>query len=203
MRQEINLLQESLFDKKVPLSTRWMLILCGLCLALLVMMSLGLSFRQQRLNAEVLQLETEKNRLSTALARYQREHPPAQKDLRLDAELERLRQQLKGRQPLLAHFATLAPQQLSGFSVPLEKLALYPFQNVWLQQLILNPAQNYVQIAGTATSAELVPAYLVHLQTHQIFAGQNFTRMQLTRPPQDSRLLNFQLETRMDAGDEH
>lgn len=203
MRQEINLLQESLFDKKVPLRAQRMLILFGLTLVFLLLISLGLLWRQHRLDANLVRLKTEKNRLTTQLAACQRENPARQKDPHLETELENLRRQRKGRQPLMAYFDSLEPEQIQGFSAPLEKLALHPFPNVWLQQLRLNPAKKYLQLGGTATSPDQIPAYFVHLQTYQIFAGQNFANLQLERTQQDSDLIHFQLESKVDSADEH
>ncbi|WP_020675467.1 PilN domain-containing protein [Geopsychrobacter electrodiphilus] len=203
MRQEINLYQDSLRDKKIPLSAGAMVFIVGLTLMAMLVILVGMRWQQKNLFAELAVLKAQHTKLSSEVQMFKTNTPPRSKNPQLEVELAQLRLELAGRKPLLDYFANTDSAPAHGFSPLLEGLARYPFDGVWLTQITLNTLKKQVNLAGSATRAELVPAYLRYLGEKQVFIGQSFASMKLTRLKENLHQVDFRLETEFGASDGH
>lgn len=202
MRQQINLYQDALIEKRPPLHAGIMLAAIAGCIVLLVLVSILLYWQQAGVNAELAAIKKEHSRLTDELQRLKQQRPPRQKDPRIAQELEILKAELAGRKPLLAHLARIEPEMVQGFSSLIKGLARYPLQGIWLTRISLNLVERQVLLAGSATRADLIPTYLHHLGEKEVLKGQTFASLKLSRLKETSSQIDFRLESDFGVADE-
>lgn len=69
-----------------------------------------------------------------------------------------------------------------GYSEVLRALARVSMEGVWLTRIQFAEGGGELSITGRATRAELVPAYLQRLRSQAALRGQEFSRLEITRP---------------------
>jgi hypothetical protein len=84
----------------------------------------------------------------------------------------------------------------------LRALARASMDGVWLTRIQFARGRGELSIAGRATRAELVPAYLERLRAEQALRGRDFSRLEVMRPgagkaapAPDSRYVEFALSS--------
>jgi len=82
----------------------------------------------------------------------------------------------------LQTFDTGALGRTEGYSERLRALARRSMEGVWLTRIEFAEAGGELSLAGRATRAELVPAYLERLRGEQALRGHAFSRLEVTRP---------------------
>lgn len=202
MRQQINLCQDVLFEKKLPLNARLILGILGSVVAIFYCVSVLFMWQQSNREAAISSLQKEKTRLSAGLQVYRLQNPPKQKDPQVARELEQMRSELAGRKPLLDYFDRIQPGMSRGFSPVIDGLARNTYKGVWLTHIVLNSADQKILLAGSAARAELIPAYLQYLSDNQVLQGQNFASLTLERLEEKANQVNFRLESEFGDADE-
>lgn len=195
MRQQINLYQESLIDRKPPLHGGLCAAIVGACVVLILASAFYLSWLEGQRKEQLVALEQSRTQLEADLQALKLQFPPRQKNPEVERELNRLQAELAGRQTLLTYFDQLAPGRTDGFSPVVEGLARYPYPGVWLTGIWLDRDEQRVRLAGSATRAELVPAFLKHLGVKKVLAGQTFARLTLSRLKETANRVDFRLES--------
>lgn len=193
MRQQINLYQDVLIERKPPLRAALCAVIVVACLVLLVVVSLLFNRQQQVREAQLAQKRQVRTQLETELQHLKTQNPPRQNDPRVAQELARLQAAQRGRQALIRYFNQSVPDRADGFYAVMQGLARYPFDGVWLTGISLNRNARHVQLSGSATQAERIPAYLKHLGEKQILKGQTFARLNLSRIEKNAQRVDFQL----------
>lgn len=193
MRQQINLFQDVLVERKPPLNAVVCLGIFVLSLLLVLASSLFINWLSGQEEAQLARLQETRTQLAADLQTLKLQYPPRQKDPLVARELERLQKEHSGRQTLLAYLDQVKPGRTDGFSSLVEGLARYPLRGVWLTDINFDRKVQKVQLAGSATHAELVPAYLKHLGDKQVLAGQTFARLNLARIKESGNQVNFSL----------
>jgi Tfp pilus assembly protein PilN len=69
-----------------------------------------------------------------------------------------------------------------GYSELLRALARRSMEGVWLTRIEFADSSGELSLAGRATRAELVPAYLERLRGEEALSGHAFSRLEVTRP---------------------
>jgi len=69
-----------------------------------------------------------------------------------------------------------------GYSALLRALARRSMEGVWLTRIEFAEAGGELSLAGRASRAELVPAYLERLRGEEALRGHAFSRLEVTRP---------------------
>jgi Tfp pilus assembly protein PilN len=69
-----------------------------------------------------------------------------------------------------------------GYSALLRALARRSMEGVWLTRIEFAEAGGELSLAGRASRAELVPAYLERLRGEEALRAQTFARLEVTRP---------------------
>ena len=72
-----------------------------------------------------------------------------------------------------------------GYAEPLRALARGSMEGVWLTRIEFAQAGGEVSLAGRATRAELVPAYLERLRGEQALRSHGFSKLEVVRPAKE------------------
>ncbi len=202
MKQQINLYQDVLIEKKVPLNAGAMFktfIGCGLVL-------LGtyffLNWQQRKVDGELIRLTREHAAAIVNLQELKRQHPPRQKNILLNQSLKQSQIDLAGRKPLLAYLENFNLDQTTGFSSVIKGLAEYQLKGVWLTDIRLDNVEQKVLLAGSAIQPDLIPAYLQHLGDKKVLKNQTFASLRVTHMKETARQVEFCLESDFRIADE-
>ena len=82
----------------------------------------------------------------------------------------------------LQAFDTGVLGRTEGYSELLRALARRSMEGVWLTRIEFADSSGELSLAGRATRAELVPAYLERLCGEEALSGHAFSRLEVTRP---------------------
>jgi hypothetical protein len=85
-------------------------------------------------------------------------------------------------QALSAFESDAAGGRPEGYSEVLRALARASMDGVWLTRIQFSKGKSEVSLAGRATRAELVPAYLERLRAEEALRGRDFSRLEVMRP---------------------
>ncbi len=203
MKQQINLYQESLIAKKPPFHAGLMLRIGTAAVLILLIVSSVLRWQQSRAADRLAVLQAEQISLNAELQDFRVQNPPRQKDPLIEEQLATLQAEFAGRRPLLTYFERFDPGMSLGFSPVIRGLAQYPFKGVWLTTISLNTLDHQILLAGSATKADLVPAYLHHLSVNKVLKGHNFASLKLERLEEKMGQVDFRLESEFGVADEN
>lgn len=202
MKQQINLYQDVLVEKKPPLHVGMMARVLGGSILALLLVSVLLGWQQGKRDDELAKIKEERTQLVAKLHLFRMQNPPRQEDPNLTRKLEEMRLELAGRSPILEYFEQFEPEMALGFAPVIEGLARFPLKGVWLTGISLNTLDRQILLAGSATRAELIPTYLHHLGKKQVLKGQTFASLKLVRLKERARQVDFRLESNFGVADE-
>jgi len=74
--------------------------------------------------------------------------------------------------------------RVEGYAEVLRALARVSVDGVWLTRINFARGKGDVSIVGRATRPELVPTYLERLRAEQALRARDFSRLEVTRPPE-------------------
>lgn len=131
-----------------------------------------------RANDSTRQLQAELERLKA----YGAGGSPAERAKAIAERKKTLEGTLAKQKQALAAFDTGVIGRTEGYSDLLRALARRSMEGVWLTRIEFAEASGEMSLAGRATRAELVPAYLERLRAEQALGVQPFARLELTRP---------------------
>ena len=202
MKQQINLYQDGLVEKKAPLhagAIAGILLGCGL---LLLSVSIFLAWQQNQMETELEQLNQEQKIALAGLQELKMNNPPREKDPLLTESFKRRQAELAGRKPLLAYLENFEPEKGSGFSTVLKGFAQYPLKGVWLTNIRLNNTERKILLAGSAFKSDLIPAYVQHLGDKKVLSSQTFASLKVQQFKDSKRQVDFRLESDFGVSDE-
>jgi len=195
MRQQINLYQPALFEKKVHFSSRLiaLLLIAGLACALLV--GGGGMWHLSKLKSKLARLQADQDAALQRVAEYQRRYPPRRPDPDLAQKVDQMMADRQARLALLDFLTEERPVNGVGFSSHLEGLAKEDVPTVWLRRIRLSGGGHDLLLEGSATRASDVPVYLQRLQRQQDYVGREFDHLQLSRSENNPQAVDFLLQT--------
>jgi Tfp pilus assembly protein PilN len=202
MKQQINLFQAGLIEKKAPLHAGMMFGALVFSCMLLLVISFALWWQQRTFDSELVRLNAQQAELAADLQVLTLQNPPRQKDPSLTQRLTQLQGEYAGRKPILAYLDNFNSDKASGFSPLIKGFAQYPLQGVWLTDLRLNSSENKILLAGSALKADLVPAYLQHLGANKVLNEQTFASLKVMRTPENKHQVDFRFESNFGDSDE-
>lgn len=183
MSQQINLYSPIFRKQKKVFSATTML--QGVALIVIVVtvfyysIALQTSLLDIRANESSRQLKAELERLKA----YGAGESPAERAKALADRKKKLDATLAGHTQALAAFdSDAAGGRPEGYSEVLRALARASMEGVWLTRIQFARGRGELSIAGRATRAELVPAYLERLRSEQALRGRDFSRLEVMRP---------------------
>lgn len=190
--QQINLYLPEFRPNREPLRSVHMLWATAGVIILLVLFSLYSSYRTSQLNDE---LAAEKNAVQATQAQLQKLalQQPQNMRAQLDADISRLQAERDRRQQILAVISNQDLGNSTGFSAQLLTLARQSLDTLALETVSLQHGGNYVELSGTARTADQVPLYLQRLRSEQTFAQARFGVMRVERGENSAAPLLFKL----------
>lgn len=190
MRQQINLLQDALEDRKPLLPASQVVLLMGIMLLLSV---LGAGFANwratlpaaelQQLSAEVERLRETMDSLSTSAAAITRDPTLEVKQVRLERELSHL---------LRMSAATASPPDATPLSAILAGTGRQRPEGLWLIRLHVSSTGS-LMMQGNVLDAALLPDYISRLGNEPAFRGLRFAELELARDIEHGDWLNFKI----------
>lgn len=195
MRQQINLYQPELFDKKIPLSSRMMaMVLAGALFCAILAWALG-AWRGASLAAKLTRLQARQMAALQRLEEVQRQYPPRVPDPGLARQVDSMLGERQARLALLELLTGSQPGNSQGFSRYLEGLAREDLSAVWLRHIRLGAGGQQLLLEGSTTRAADVPLYLQRLTRQQEYAGREFEHLQISRSEDNPQVIDFLIKT--------
>jgi Tfp pilus assembly protein PilN len=193
--QQINLYSPLFRKQKKLLSAMLLLQATGLVVVAVAAFYFYLSVQTSRLEARAAdssrQLQSELEQLKVHGAQQSpdtRVKLLAERRKKLEAEFNDRTQALKAMDKGVAG-------RTEGYSGLLRALARLSMDGIWLTRVRFSDERGEAFIAGRAARPELVPLYLQRLRTEEKLQGQDFSSLEITRPAQPARFIEFVLSS--------
>lgn len=197
LEQQINLYQPILGRQRRLFSARAILVaLSLLSIALLSVAGYG-ARRIGRVEQDLLVLQRRQQASIEQAGRAGAALRPTLSLADLNAEGARLGQEIEVRQQAIAVMRENAANTGSSFAGRLDALARRQLAGLWLQRILINAGAGQLAMAGRATDARLIPAYLAALATEPALSGVRFDAIAIRRadPQQAPATSVFELDS--------
>jgi Tfp pilus assembly protein PilN len=153
----------------------------------LIAVVVGVFFYTISLQTSLLEIRaTESGRTLKAeverLKAYGVSEAPAERAKVLAERKKALETELAAQAQALEAFEAGGLGRTEGYSALLRALARRSMEGVWLTRIEFAEAGGELSLAGRASRAELVPAYLERLRAEEGLRGHAFSRLEVTRP---------------------
>lgn len=195
MKQQINLYQPVLHERKVPLSATMAAGILAAALLIALLAGLVGMWRGTALQDDLQHLQSRQSEIMQRIDEFKRLYPPKTPDVALVARVERMMQARQARITLLQLLTEKQPGNSQGFSTNLEGLAREDLTTVWLRRIRFTAGGRELLLEGSTTRAEDVPVYLQRLTRQRDYTGREFEHLQLARSESDARVIDFALQT--------
>ena len=194
--QQVNLYQ-SILRKQEKIFSAKTLLQGNLIVLLGLVLLYGYTVVQTRnMQAQLSQVEQQRDNQIKQLAELAKQFPPKAKDGSLQVRIEQQQAELAHKRKLLTAVTQLGLDGDTGFSEHLSGLARQDLPQLWLQQITLQQGQQ-VELGGSAYLPEEVPLYLQRLATEKAFNGTAFHSVVIARNAEQSGQVDFNLSTQM------
>ena len=195
MRQEINLFQPIFRREKKVFSAAAMLQILGVvAVALGVIYAYG-QWQLASARAEIVRLDERQQAATVQVGALRVRYPEKTRSQALDAEVNRLRNEVQMRERLLVALADGTLGNSSGLSAYLEALARQSVEGAWLTRFSLARGGRAIGLAGRALAPELVPVYVRRLANEPAFNGRAFSELAIRRADDVPAEVEFELRT--------
>ena len=191
--QQINLYQDQFHEKKLLFSAQQIfsvlviILLGGAYGSYLIQGNLNIAKRDN------YSIKQSQNKITNELNAANAELAALLADRRMDLEITGLSREVSTRKKVLAFVSANQFGSGQGFSSYLLALSNLNVENVWLNEISL--ADNYLQIRGSALSADLVPLYFSRFGQESVFRGNRFNIFQLERNEATDWKVDFEIAT--------
>ena len=196
MKQNINLYQPQLKEKKVVFSASSMLVFTGLFVLLFTAIYgyqlLKIKPYEKQIAAldnELQQLQQQVDSLEAGAAK--------EKSKLLINEIARVSSEIEQRERITETLSSRSFGNNSGFSDYLESFARGHVQGTWLTQVSIEAGGSLLGLSGKTLSSELVPLYLQNLSSEGVLQGASFNVLEIARVEnkEGSSEINFVIST--------
>ncbi|TMI09259.1 MAG: MSHA biogenesis protein MshI [Betaproteobacteria bacterium] len=195
MSQQINLYSPLFRKQKKLLSAMLLLQATGLLVLAVAGFYFYLSAQTSRLEARVADSSRQlQNELEQLKVHGTQQSPDARVKL-LAERRKKLEAEFSERTQALQAMDKGAAGRTEGYSGLLRALARLSMDGIWLTRVRFSEERGEAFIAGRAARPELVPLYLQRLRTEERLQGQDFSSLEITRPAQPARFIEFVLSS--------
>lgn len=191
MRQQINLLQDELRERKPVLSAIQLVLASAAAIVVMVLVAFWMNHRLQAPRAELARLDAEIQARSAAIAQLAIRLEAHKPDPALALEARRLEERLEHLRRITA--ITIAPGTGQRLSAYLEGLGRQRPEGLWLTRIVVANGGTDIALGGSALEPGLLPVYLESLGTEQAFAGLTFGDLVIERSAAEPRRLDFRI----------
>lgn len=191
MRQQINLLQDELRERKPVLPAIQLVLASAAAIAVMALVAFWMDHRLQAPRAELAWLDADIQARSAAVAQLATRLEAHKPDPALALEARRLEERLDHLRRITA--ITIAPGAGQRLSAYLEGLGRQRPEGLWLTRIVVANGGADVALGGSALEPGLLPAYLESLGTEQAFTGLTFGNLVIERSATEPRRLDFRI----------
>ncbi len=191
MRQQINLLQDELRERKPVLPAIQLVLASAAAIVVMALVAFWMNHRLQAPRAELARLDAELQTRSAAVAQLATRLEAHKPDPGLALEARRLEERLDYLRRITA--ITIAPGTGQRLSAYLEGLGRQRPEGLWLTRIVVANGGTDVALGGSTLEPGLLPAYLESLGTEQAFAGLTFGDLVIARSSAEPRWLDFRI----------
>jgi len=182
MSQQINLFNPIFLKQEKHFSALTMAQGLGAIFLAAILFTAYTAYQLSSLQAEqksvTAQLQLAKNQLAKVTADY----PPKEKDMRLEASLQRTEAQVRSLQQVSDVLRKGELGNTDGYAEYLRAFARQIVDGVWLTSLTLQGAGSAISLEGSALRPELVPVYLTRLKSEPVMQGASFSSLEMQLP---------------------
>lgn len=191
VRQEINLLDESLIERK-PVLPAIQVVASILVTALSLSAVAGwMHWRLKAPRAELAALTQRAATLEQQMTELAELTKTRQQDPALARRASRLEAQLAGLRQLAERAA--AASQTTPLTPFVEGLGRQRPEELWLTRIVLANGGQDLALIGSMLEPGVLPAYLEALGREPAFAGLSFAQLRLARATDDARRIDFEV----------
>lgn len=144
---------------------------------------------QQKLLAEEAQWSATLNSELEQLARFQAEFPNLYNEAELNEQNAELNLRLEKTRETYSGLASQLENAIDGFNAPLQQLADYDVNGLWLSKISLQNGRSQFSVEGFAQVPALIPQYLEQLG-RSTFRGISIEQLNVTKET-DNNLWRF------------
>lgn len=191
IRQQINLLQDELRERKPVLPAIQLVLASAAAIAVMALVAFWMNHRLQAPRAELAWLDAEIQARGATVAQLATRLEAHKPDPALALEARRLEERLDHLRRITA--ITIAPGAGQRLSAYLEGLGRQRPEGLWLTRIIVANGGTDVALGGSALEPGLLPAYLESLGTEPAFAGLTFGKLVIERSAAEPRRLDFRI----------
>jgi hypothetical protein len=181
MTQNINLLDLGSRKPQPRLSFVTLLGCAGVVFVVLFVVHVFLQFQVSGLNRELRQAQ---ERLDAGRAEAQKltgQAAARKPDPQLEAEIAKLRNELRRAQEAMAALKGGSFGDRQGFAGYLRAFSRQSLDGLWLTGFTITGAGE-LEIRGRALRPDLVPSYIQRLNSEDVLIGRSFARFEMNRP---------------------
>ncbi len=180
MKQNINLYQPELREKKVVFSAASMLLFTGLFLVLFTAIYAYQLFRIKPYEKQIAALDNELLQLQQQVTTLESGQAKGRSKL-LENEIERITGEIAKRERIVDTLASRSFGNDSGFSDYLESFARGHVEGTWLTQVKIKAGGALLGLTGKTLASELVPLYIQNLSNEAVLKGAAFNVLEIAR----------------------
>lgn len=194
--QHLNLYSQ--IDRKIepPFSARQQLRLASLALAVMLVIWLSLAIAGGGMKDELAKLDSQRRAVAAQLAQAEETRQKLLNNPQLDAELERLKNEVNFRRRLLATIVPNGDPDHHGFAEHLSGLARQHIDGMWFTEIQLHQGGQQLALLGETRAPEYLPQYLQKLAHEPVFEGHRFRVLRLHTPKKNQRVHSFELRAK-------
>jgi hypothetical protein len=191
VRQDINLLQDELQERKARLPASQTLLIIGVVALLLATLAIWMNLRADAPRAELARINAQIEAHSATNAQLAALLETRKPDPALALEARRLERRLAHLHHVTAIAAT--PRERSPLSAYLEGLGRQRPEGLWLTQIVIANGGRDLALDGSTLNAALLPGYLEGLGRENAFAGLTFHQFNLARASGQPLRMDFRI----------
>lgn len=191
VRQEINLLDESLVDRKPALPATQVVLAILVATACMAALAGWMSLRLNAPRAELEQLAQRSRSLEASVAELITRLDAHKPDPTLALETRRLEVRLVQLRRLAD--SAEAGGQTRPLTAFVEGLGRQRPEGLWLTRILVANGGRDLALAGSVLEPGLLPTYIASLGQESAFAGLAFGDLRLARAPDHTRKIDFRV----------
>ena len=196
MSQQINLYQPIFRKQEKVLSAKTLLQAALVIIGGLMLVYAFILWQTRQVEAEVAQLERQRDQSQAQLTRLAKQFPPRHKDAALERTLAKQTALLRAKQQVVAFLSDRKSGNSEGFADAVAGLARRKPVALWLTEVHFGAGGTQLTLDGITTEPDQVPAYLQALSAEPALQGKVFGQFQMSRSEKIPAWVEFSVSSR-------
>ncbi|WP_157889119.1 PilN domain-containing protein [Herminiimonas arsenitoxidans] len=182
MSQQINLFNPIFLKQEKHFSALTMVQALGAILLAAILLTVYTAYQLSSLQAEQKSVTAQLQLAQNQLAKVTADYVPKEKDMRLEARLQRAEAQVRSLQQVSDVLRKGELGNTDGYAEYLRAFARQIIDGVWLTSFTIHGAGSAISLEGSTLRPELVPIYLTRLKSEPVMQGASFSSLEMELP---------------------